>query len=306
MSKYPIVYHSDGKYLQYLIPSITSVVSNSKMKKDLIFHIIHQFTEKEESLFRRFVNNSHKDVEFVLYKVDRNLLDTLEVPKNYYRLLRDKVVYNLYDSVKSEYSPEIDFRVPPVFFHILHPYLLTEGKYVYLNCDTIVLKDITELFSIPLGDKVLGSCEDWCVNSLPLNIINWKDYGFDPTVPAFNPSVYVGTQELNSYFDEMFNHTLKNPVYSKMAMQYSANVLLYGKWFRLPRNWNYPVKRIFTKDGKMERYSHEKFNKLRENLLEPFILHFNTIITNSNIMDNFYIKDYWFYFKLSRYSELVD
>ena len=121
-----IVYNCDDKYVKYLIPSIQSIIDNTAT--DVHFHIVNNF-QSPEHVQEYF---TAKGIKATLYNINKELLESLDVPTEYYRLLRQSVHINLYELIKRGTSNEVDHTAPPGFYFILYPYLFDFDKHIYL------------------------------------------------------------------------------------------------------------------------------------------------------------------------------
>ena len=267
-----VIYHCNDNYLEYLIPSIWSIIHNTD--RCVHFHIINDFT-CIDTVKKYFYENN---IKVTLYTVSEQLLNELDVPAEYYRLLRKSVHVNLYELTKSEWSTEIDHTSPYGFYYILYPYLFTFNRHISLNCDTIALHDVGELFDIELGDHWFGARLDWSHKTFTRD---------DKEYMHYNPSVMVGDlYQYGSSMYDLFMSTLRNPTQAKFAMQYDWNIIFNNKIREIDRLWNVSVKKEYT------------------NINNSKILHFNTIITDDRIRNTSAYSYYLTYRKMSKYDKL--
>jgi len=188
------------------------------------------------------------------------LLDSLKVPQTYYRLLKNKTTCNLYEFQKAHgmlTHEEGDWTHPSLYYFILHEKLFGFPDYVFLDCDTIVTADISNLQNIPKEkDKFCMMRKDWKRENFVRDNITYTHY---------NTGVIRSTSdEIFHYVKETYVSTLKNIIHAKFAMQHDFSVVAKDRIQELDYYWNYSVKQNENlKDDKI-----------------PFILHYNTIITN--------------------------
>ncbi len=127
----PVVYAVNRYYYPYLYVSIYSLIKNSASNYDInIFH--DSLNEDEVNTLMTLKNN----------KVNITVINV----SNY--------INNKKYIVSNHISKESYFR-------FLIPRIL--GKYnkvIYLDCDTVITKDLKDLYNINLGDKVLGAVLD--------------------------------------------------------------------------------------------------------------------------------------------------
>ena len=127
------------------------------------------------------------------------------------------------------------FMFQDMFLHL--------GKVIYLDVDTLVLGNLAELYSTPLGENLLAAVvgkvtdrADHC-----WGILNYKELGIPPETPYFNAGVLV--MDLDAWRRENF---------AKLCMEYAAkypelcvfwdqtvmNTLLAGRFAHLDQKWN--------------------------------------------------------------------
>ena len=136
MNEVVIAYITDDNYIMPTIVSITSAIMN----------------KKESSIYKIFIigvsiNNENKKIieEFI----SKNIND-----KIYLNILHFNQHYNFDDSHPYVTSAAI-FKFD--IANILSDY----DKVLYIDCDTIILKDLTELFEINLNDYYVAVVKDF-------------------------------------------------------------------------------------------------------------------------------------------------
>lgn len=130
-----IFFAFDDKYTKYALVAISSMIKNTNPKSNYNVHILHMdISEKNQQLINDLAEpHTHiifDDVTDYLTKVEQ------ELP------LRDY------------YSATTYFRF---FISYLYPEL---DKAIYIDSDTITIKDIEKLYNIDLGKNILGACHE--------------------------------------------------------------------------------------------------------------------------------------------------
>jgi lipopolysaccharide biosynthesis glycosyltransferase len=138
------------------------------------------------------------------------------------------------------------------YYRLFLPYILPEEikKILYLDCDIIVLKDLTELWKTTLNtNEIVAAVQDKQAYTVDSNwggaIDNWKELGFLAGDKYFNSGVLL--IDLKKWMEEDITNkvikiTVKNYKYVKWLDQYGLNVALEGKWKELKHKFNsYPL-----------------------------------------------------------------
>ena len=157
----PIFYSTDDNYAPWLAASLKSLVDNTSKQNKYIVHILNRGLKKESiDNLSSLVSNNIK-IKFV---------DVSEKIKPFLANLAP-VYY---------FSVQMYFRI---FIASMFPEF---DKVVYLDCDTIVLSDIAELFNTDLKGNILGAAVDQIVSR---------------TKPFHNYVRYAGCVEHTRYFN---------------------------------------------------------------------------------------------------------
>ncbi len=161
-----------------------------------------------------------------------------------------------------------------VYLRILIPHFLEDSikKVIYLDVDMIVVKDISELWSMELGNHpVAGVLDRSLTVSNPWGgIKNYQELGLDKGVKYFNSGMLLMNLELWRK-EELAKKIIKcvndNIKYASFPDQYGLNVVLANRWKELDSKWNCfaiseePDPFIIHFIGNKPIYSTYKFNK---------------------------------------------
>jgi len=131
------------------------------------------------------------------------------------------------------------------FYKLLVPQALAPAhKAIYLDCDTIVLGDIAELYDVDVSDHVLAAVQDVWIPyvSAPDGVLRWEQLGYEADTPFFNSGVLL----LNLRRLRRMDLVERTKVYvqahrermNKMGDQEVQNALLAGRWKELDLAWN--------------------------------------------------------------------
>lgn len=131
----PVFYACDDNFVKFTIVSITSLKANASRKYHYDIHVL--YTEMSADMRTRTLALADDDFSITFDDVTRFL---------------KAVNYRLH--VRDYYSKTTYYRL---FIPDLYPEF---KKAVYIDSDTIVLGDISELYHYELGDNYVGSCNE--------------------------------------------------------------------------------------------------------------------------------------------------
>lgn len=132
-----------------------------------------------------------------------------------------------------------------VFVRLFIPYFIPAEvtRVVYLDVDMIANQDITALWSVDLGDKLLGAVVDRAelVSSSWGGYKNYRELGLAPETRIFNSGMLV-IDPIAWRRQEVTKRVIKcieyNVEYAVFPDQYGLNVVLANQWLELDRGWN--------------------------------------------------------------------
>lgn len=207
----PIAFATNDKYLPYLAVSISSLIENSSEKKFYDVYVLHTGLSELNQI--RICNMSTENVH--IRTVDTSTL-TDGLP--------------LYE--KGHFSVEMYYR-------ILIPELLWQyGKVLYIDCDTVIRTDVSELLSVDLGDNAIGAVRNPLDNDMRryvTRVLNIGDDGY------FNSGVLLictDSFKKNGIKDKCFEILQR---YKNLACpdQDALNISCLGKCLYLDDGWNF-------------------------------------------------------------------
>ena len=211
----PLFFATDDNYLPFLAITLQSLWENSSHEYDYEMYVLHSGVrqEYEEKIMR--YNKEGFTISFV---------DVTEKLKD--------IAAHLH--MRDYYTCTTYFRI---FIAGMFP---QHDKALYLDCDTVILGDIAELYHYDLGNNLIGGAPCEGVNSFDV----YKDYvrqvdGLDPDY-FFNAGVILmnlkAFREENFY--EQFADLLKKYKFTVIQDEDYLNVLCQDRVLRLPRAWN--------------------------------------------------------------------
>jgi lipopolysaccharide biosynthesis glycosyltransferase len=133
-----------------------------------------------------------------------------------------------------------------VFLRLFIPYMIDQDadKVIYLDVDTIVQDDISNLWNIDLGDYTVGAVQDYSktVDCKWAGIPNYKQLGLNGDTKYFNSGVLLINPKKwrkENITSEVISVLGKYRQYVVMPDQYGLNVVFANKWLELDPRWNW-------------------------------------------------------------------
>ncbi len=166
-----------------------------------------------------------------------------------------------------------------VFSRLYAPHLLPQDiqRAVYLDCDLIVLKDISELYEIGLKSDALLHC----VQSLTIptvsstqGVFDWKELGIPADAKYFNSGVMVMNfpkwRELD-LTKKLIEYIIENGSRVGEADQGALNALCWNMWEPMDQHWNTHASLSVIENRAKTGLSAEQWHDLR---LNPWLVHY--------------------------------
>ena len=133
----------DDNYVDFLLITLASIVDNAKDEKySYNFKILHSgLSQASRKKLSRF--NCHR-FKVTYFNVSNNLTQ-----------MENKFKVRDYYTLTTYYR----LLIPDTFFYI--------DKALYLDCDIVVLEDLSKLYSVDIGDNLVGAIKDASVQIVP-------------------------------------------------------------------------------------------------------------------------------------------
>ncbi len=212
----PIVFALDDNYVPFLSVSIKSILDNASSDNFYKFFVFN-VGFKEDSKRRLSV-----------YNTDISGIEFVDVSKCIEQI-SSKVCLRDYYSKATYYR----FFIPKI--------LSDYDKVIYIDSDTVLLKDIAGLYNQDIGDSVFGAIPDESVQIIKPFSDYTQEYLGVEGFKYFNAGVLlinVNSFNKNKIY-EKFLDLLSNGVMFEVAQdQDYLNVLSYGKVKFIDRGWN--------------------------------------------------------------------
>lgn len=166
------------------------------------------------------------------------------------------------EAVPSQIELPKDRSTLPIcaYIRICAPYFLPREikKAIYLDVDMVIMRDISDLWNIDIGEHVIGAAIDRAdLVSTPWGgIPNYKALGIPAESKYFNSGLLMMNlekwREIGAT-QQVIDVIRENYEFVTFSDQYGLNVVFANKWFQLDPSWN--------------RYPQESHK-------DPFLIHF--------------------------------
>ena len=212
----PIFFSTDENYIPYLDVAISSLIANAST--DYSYRIIVLNTGlKGESIAKVKLNERPG---FVIDFID--ISKQIENIKSYFKNVYHFSIVTYYRLFIASLFPQYD-------------------KIVYLDCDLIVLGNISKLYNTPIGENILGAVPDQYVcNTEEFRTYAEKAIGVDPNT-YFNAGVLIISLEQfrkNDIENKFINLISEYDFDLLDPDQAYLNYLCFGKTHHLLNGWN--------------------------------------------------------------------
>ena len=259
---------TDDNYIQHCVAMLCSLFENNKEHK-IVVHLLNSgLSEKSQSIINTLCKRYSEELRF--YDVEFSSLSSIKIKHEALSLA--------------------------TFYRIYLPSLLDKkiNRVLYLDCDVIVLKDISEIYKLNLDEYGVAAVKD----VTPENNLHRQILGMELDDRAFCAGVLM----INLKYWRERNCQKKmlkyiNDMGDKLVMedQDVLNYEFHQHWFELPYKYGKTPMAIVPLD------KNQKWQDIYEFVFEPSIIHYATHVKpwlDIRIPDD---KFYWKYVELSSY-----
>lgn len=282
---------TDNNYVLPTIVSMTSMLENIKQGTKYNYYILisGDFSEENKAKFSK-LKEKYKD------KLDINFID-----------MKDKYSTNR----------QIEQRITTPMYYRLHlPSILSkESKCIYIDCDTIVLKDLNLLYNVKIGDNYVAG-----VKAASPQLTGGMKLAYKLGIKSIDQYINSGVLLMN--LDEMRKDGIESKFNKFMEDhngcmdlggpdQDTINAVCYNRILHLPLKYNF-----MTKYQKNNRNDYHKFKSIKncytkhewlEARNDPIIIHYADSRKPWKDTDSKFLNEWWNYAKLSPlFKEIKD
>jgi lipopolysaccharide biosynthesis glycosyltransferase len=260
---------TDDNYIQHCSAMLCSVFENNK-EHDITVHLLHHGLSSDSQSFLVELANRYGDT-ILFYDIDLNRLGEVTVDEHWHPTL----------SIAS-------------YYRLLLASLLDESieKVFYLDCDVIVLGDVSPLFKLDLSGYGVAAVED----TTPGNDQHRQTMGLNLNQTAFCAGVLMVNLKYWRRFnceEHLLDYAQRMAGQLVMEDQDVLNHEFRGHWFKLPYKYMRTPMAIASLDKQ------QKWADIEEYVFHPVIIHYAAHVKpwlDIPIPDG---KYYWEYVKRS-------
>ena len=212
----PIFFSTDDNYIPYLDVAVSSLIANAS--KEFNYKIIILNTGLNESNIDKIKQNEREKFKIDFVDISADVEKIKSKLKNVYHF-----------SIVTYYR---------LFIASLFPQY---GKVIYLDCDLVVLGDISELYHTELGDNILGACpEQFVQNTKEFRAYAAEALGVDPDGYVNAGVLLMNLAEFRkNRIEEKFVHLITEHDFDLLDPdQAYLNYLCFDKIQILSNGWN--------------------------------------------------------------------
>ena len=139
----PIIFSTDDNYVPFLEITLRSIIANASKKYNYVVNVLNTGLNSERVAKVKMLENDNFKINFC------DISEYVEPMKNKLKKLYHFSLATWYRLFIQSLFPQYD-------------------KVLYLDCDIIVLGDISKLYNIPLGNNLLGAARCHIVSDHPI------------------------------------------------------------------------------------------------------------------------------------------
>jgi lipopolysaccharide biosynthesis glycosyltransferase len=212
----PIFFSTDDNYIPYLDVAVSSLIANAS--KDYNYRII---------VLNTGLNSKNVD-KVKLNERDGFSIDFIDISKHL-------------ENIKSHFKNVYHFSIVTYYRLFIASLFPQYEKILYLDCDLVVLGDVSELYNTPLGDNILAAAPEQYVQ----NTAEFRKYA--DIALGINPDDYVNAGVLVINL-EAFRKNKIEEKFVQLITEYDfdlldpdqayLNYLCKDKIYMLQNGWN--------------------------------------------------------------------
>ena len=141
----PVFFTIDDQYAPYLAVAVCSLIKNASRDYHYRIMVLHQGLDEENMQRIKALQTDYADIEFI-------------------------PMQQCFDSITDHISNRLraDYFTLTIYFRLFIPDMFPQyDKAIYLDADVVVPGDISKMYEVDLGDKLLGVCLDLSIHDTP-------------------------------------------------------------------------------------------------------------------------------------------
>lgn len=270
---YHVTCSTDDNYLQHCVAMLCSLFENNKEHEIYVHLLVDSLSDDSRQLISKLCKRYHGKA--IYYNIDSKVLENVQLNSNIN--FNGKQMYSI-----------------ATYFRMLLPTLLPKEirRILYLDCDVIILQDISELYNLNL--------ENYGVAAVTESVIYGSYHRFKMGLGLQHTTFCAGVMMINMDYWRQDHSQEKLLEYCKrswkgvyMQDQDALNYVFRDRWFVLPFKWGKMPFAIAPIDKK------QKWFDIKEFVEKPCIYHYSAHVKpwlDVWFPDKHY---YWEYVKIS-------
>lgn len=215
----PVFFAADNGYVPYLSVAIHSLLTNASPEYEYRLIVLSQDISEENQRRLKMLEKPHGQIIFV--DMNDRIQGIADQSSNYLRC---------------------DYFTLTIYYRLFIPALFPEyDKAIYIDSDVALPGDISELYTVDLGENLIGACRDESVQKIPEFVAYMDRYVGVGRENYINSGVLLmNLKKLREVkLDQRFLEVLGRYQFETIAPdQDYLNVLCYGKIHYLPECWD--------------------------------------------------------------------
>ena len=214
----PIFYSVDDNYVPFLGVSLKSILANISKGYNLKVYILNTgISDENKTKILSIAKESENNVEVEYVDVAERM-----------------------DKISSKIHRR-DYYTKAIYYRIFIPSMFSQyQKVLYIDCDTVLLGDIAELYNYDLGDNILGAVHEEAMSSFDCFGAYSEEFLDVPKMDYFNSGLLlINTTEYNkASIETKFIQLMLEHKFEVAPDQDYLNVLLKEKVKLFDVGWN--------------------------------------------------------------------
>ncbi|MBR6513656.1 MAG: glycosyltransferase family 8 protein [Clostridia bacterium] len=212
----PVFFSTDDNYIPYLDVAVSSLIANAS--RDYSYRIIVLNTGLRQDNIDKVRMNECPGFT----------IDFIDISKEI-------------EGIKHRFKDVYHFSIVTYYRLFIASMFTQYDRIIYLDCDLVVLGDISELYNIPLSDNIIAAAPEQYVQ----NTAEFRDYASQAL--GVNPDCYVNAGVLVINLKEFRNNRIEDR-FVELITKYDfdlldpdqayLNYLCKDRIYTLPNGWN--------------------------------------------------------------------
>ncbi len=283
-----IVFASDDFYVPYLGVSIQSVISNSNKNNQYNIFILDNGISENNKKRLYFFQSDNIKISFI----------------NMNEYLKNIDVSMFYIYPPYTISTYLRFFLPKIFPEL--------DRILYIDSDTVIERDVSDLFDCKLDNNYLAAVEDFEVKRCVFNSTELKDYLFD-TLQLENIDSYFQAGVLLFNLEAMRTIDFTEKCFARLKEikkpmfvdQCILNTVCKNFYTELNPAWNVEWHLSFQSSNLKENLKQEDYSRYTKSIDEPFIIHYTSRIKPWNTPNLPLADRFWYYARQTVFYEEI-